>query len=105
MSEEELRELHHFETEQENAALKAEVERLQRLLDETDFALMQVRLRTEPAKARLDALVADLRELADEWCSRPVEVEPGYSDPLAHTRHAGAARLRAILDKHAGEQP
>jgi hypothetical protein len=58
-------------------------------------------------EARLDALVADLRWLADDMDERG---RPGASDsPMdAQSRRQvreDVKRLRAVLNKHAGEQP
>lgn len=100
----------------ENKELRAEVERLTGEVDEdaADRAndLLRLRLveamhehsaesardfwrRAESAEARLDALVADLRGLAEtfeRWPSSP-------------SLSVAARHLRAVLDKHAGGHP
>jgi hypothetical protein len=70
-------------------------------------AIDSLRRKRRAAEARLDALVADLRWLADDMDERG---RPGASDsPMdAQSRRQvreDVKRLRAVLDKHAGEQP
>jgi hypothetical protein len=68
------------------------------------------RARTEAAEARLDALVADLRGLVGEWNGEAEWTESTFlpgpnSDTAARCLREHASDLRAVLDKHAGEQP
>jgi hypothetical protein len=87
--------------DEERAADRAEIERLTE--DETDRPDWDDKVakaqmleyeagRADAAEARLDALVAALRGVADEWDGRWSSAS--WND-----------HLRAALDKHAGEQP
>jgi hypothetical protein len=88
--------------DEEQADLRAEVERLTRLLELREA--QSYRNRAEAAEARLDALVADLRGLADKW-ERVSLTILGAGAGVSMMAHSDAApRLRAVLDKHAGEQ-
>jgi hypothetical protein len=96
--------------DEEQAELRAEVERMRVRDADLEAALKQANLwswelndRAESAESRLDALVADLRGLADvadhaDTCD--VELSPGAGYPCS----CWQADLRSRLDKHAGEQ-
>jgi hypothetical protein len=58
-------------------------------------------------EARLDALVADLRGLADKPVNRDdvVRLVPPLSVNGRADTYVSQHALRAVLDKHAGEQP
>jgi hypothetical protein len=118
--------------DEEQAELRAEVERLRRggkelgrILDRTltdalnasgrhdligedgdgDWAvvwetLAELRPRAESAEARLDALVAELRGLADDLEHSRWLFDPDRNVALRGIRN----RIGAVLDKHAGEQ-
>jgi hypothetical protein len=88
----------------ENKELREEIERLRGIRDsalaawheaasDRDFATLD----SESAEARLDALVADLRGLADGWDAQGPHTWMWTSNAVD--------MVRAVLDKHAGEQP
>ena len=80
----------------ENKELRAEVERLRGEVAGMTGMRNAARRARDEADARLDALVSDLRGLADELERNDCTCECCRDDETPHS-------LRAVLDKHAGE--
>jgi thioesterase domain-containing protein len=84
--------------DEEQAELRAEVERLRGVNAAQTEVIRSYGDPLNVAEARLDALVADLRGLADEADSASHLGGDSYGAVVSTTA------LRAVLDKHAGEQ-
>jgi hypothetical protein len=89
----------------ENKELRAENGRLRDELGQIADVLAARNREIAAAEARLDALVADLRGLADEWDRGGRALLAGGGGVGVMSMVDASRRIGAVLDKHAGEQP